>query len=174
MVEKIFATFSRRYSDRFLKTYNDEKAREVWFRDLIGLDITDELAEQGIRRSAKSNWPPSPAEFADMCYPSADELKIPPCVVAFQQVANNFTEMHPVVYNAGQAVGVQEIRGNPPEKTYSLFKAYYDRYVERARYGEVFKIPEKPKQIEHVEDKTPASPETVKQHLDMMKKFIGA
>lgn len=103
-VEMIFRVFSRRWAHKFEKTFSDLAARALWKRDLEILGVTDALINHGLHGSASLTWPPSPAEFAELCFKTPG---IPPFEDAWSEawaLASKWKQphecSHPVIWHA--------------------------------------------------------------------------
>jgi len=137
----LFKTFARRWTHKWDKTNSDPKARAVWLHDLRQLGVTDETIRVGLSRSAALEWPPSPAEFAAMCRPSAEDLGIPSVHAAWVEALDIACKRkpkeecsHPVVWHAYCEAG--DIGHMPEEKGRKAFDYAYSVTAQMALRGE--------------------------------------
>lgn len=169
-IETLFKTFARRWSHRWDKTFTDPKARALWRRDLHALGVTDGLIGIGLHKSASLEWPPSPAEFAALCHPTAEELGLPDIDAAYRRACvSNWT--HPAIYEAAKRIGTFEIRSMPESKSRPLFERAYKAVCAEVLAGAVFEVPKRPA-IQH--KPKPARREVAMEYLAKMKNIVGS
>lgn len=169
-MEILFQTFARRWSHRWEKTNVDPKARSLWKHDLSALGITDALVRIGLHKSANLEWPPSPAEFAALCRPSATKLGLPDMDTAYRHACvSNWS--HPAVYEAAKRIGTFEVMTWPESKIRPLFERAYRAVCDEVLAGKVIEAPPKRTAILHAP--RPASRESVAQHIAELKRIVG-
>lgn len=168
-IEVLFKTFARRWSHRWEKTFTDPKARAVWKRDLIVLGVTDRLMGAGLHKSAALEWPPSPAEFAALCHPTAAELGLPDLDTAYRRACMS-SWTHPAIYEAAKRIGTFEIRSMPESKSRPLFERAYKAVCAEVLAGATFEVPKR-KALEH--RPAPAKRETALAELEKIKNMLG-
>lgn len=169
-IEVLFKTFARRWSHRWEKTFTDPKARALWKRDLQALGVTDWLMGVGLHKSASLEWPPSPAEFAALCHPTAEDLGLPDIDTAYRRACvSSWT--HPAIYEAAKRVGTFEIRSMPESKSRPLFERAYKAVCAEVLAGAVFEVPKRTA-LQH--KPAPARREVAMEHLAKMKSIVGA
>lgn len=169
-VETLFKAFARRWSHKWEKTFSDPKAPAVWRHDLRTLGVTDALLSVGLHKSAALEWPPSPAEFAALCHPTAAELGLPDLDTAYRRACvSNWT--HPAIYEAAKRIGTFEIRCMPESKSRPLFERTYRAVCAEILAGATFEVPKRTA-IEH--KPVPARKEVALEHLAKMKAMVGA
>lgn len=164
-VELLFRTFSRRFGSRWDRTFEDDKARALWRRDLVALGVTDALLKVGLRRSVTFSWPPSPAEFAALCVLEG----LPDWEEAYR-LASESRWAHPVVYEAARRVGVYELRSLPESRTRGAFEKAFKAVCSAWARGERFEVPVVPA-LPQVPNS--ASREEALEHLRRIKAMLA-
>lgn len=168
-IETLFQTFARRWTHKWEKAFTSREARDIWKHDLQALAVTDQLLNIGLHKSASLDWPPSPAEFAALCHPTAVELGLPDIDTAYRRACvSNWT--HPAIYEAAKRVGTFEIRSMPESKSRPLFERAYKAVCAEVLAGAVFEVPKR-KALDH--KPAPARREVAMEHLAKMKSMVG-
>ena len=169
-IETLFKTFARRWSHRWEKTFTDPKARALWKHDLQALGVTDKIIGSGLHKSAALEWPPSPAEFAALCHPTAAELGLPDLDTAYRHACvSNWS--HPVVYEAAKRVGTFEIRSMPESKSRPMFERAYKSVCAEVLAGATFEVPKRTA-IQH--KPSPVRKEVALAHIAKLKELVGS
>lgn len=70
-VATLFDTFTRAFGHKWVRTAEDEKAREVWLRALQLYKVSPDQIKTGLAKAVAMEWPPSLGEFIHLCQPSS-------------------------------------------------------------------------------------------------------
>lgn len=165
------------YTHLWTRKYGDTPSRE-WMLCLDGL--TPELVADGFRRVVRDKrfqtYPPNPIEFRAACYPSYEELGLPPIDVAFREATNNAGRSpewrkwtHPAIYQAACEAGFSNLKTSEEREAKTMFNTAYESVVKRVMAGEVLQIPER---LEKKPDQ-PCTKEQAKKHVADLKATLG-
>ena len=165
-IEVLFKTFARRWAHRWEKTFADGAARDVWRTDLLALGVNDTLLKVGLFQSARLAWPPSPAEFAALCWP--DDL--PDVDTAYRRACVSHWSPA-VVYEAARRVGTFELGNWPESRSRPLFERVYAAVCAEWLAGQRFKVPKRAALPVHKPKK--ASAETARAEIEKIRRLLG-
>lgn len=134
--------------------------------------------ERGMARCLDSddNWPPSLPQFKRYCQITPEELGLPRLEDAYR-IARlqkpDWSHVHPVVYHARQAVGLDTIIKEPDSVAWSPFEKAYHGLVARVLVGERFEVPmASVPQLEHQRPRQITAPGDARAHLKTIRERI--
>ena len=128
----LFLRLTTIYGDKFVKNYPNEQIREIWYQDwLDGLSDVSTVDIKEAIKQCKLNltWPPSLAEFRDLCdksagYPSQRET--------LESIINkNFT--HPIIKICFDRIGSWKISNLKENDLMKIVRDVYQEAVNEFR-----------------------------------------
>lgn len=148
---------------------------DTWARGLAGL--TGAELGRGLEacRDSGKPWPPTLPEFRGWCQVEAVR-QLPTELQAYRAACEGRWELHTAVYEAAKGVGTWELRREPQDRTWPLWRREWAAVVERARQGETFPDPPPARGVEYQAPRLPkrAAEDVADDHLAQMREIVGA
>ena len=181
----LFKKFRVMYGTRWTGIIDgiEEQAVEEWRRRLSG--VTGDAVSEALQMVDPS-WPPTPMEFAQLCWDAMTDYPSPEAAWAIVCDSRPGDERHlearwrhPLVMHAArdERLDLYALRRLPAEKAIRAWTPVYLEYARRLKSGEVFEFP-----AGAIEDKTekPVTPEErtaarerAMEHLLKIKEMIS-
>lgn len=142
----IMTTYSRDFAKKF-GDHLDTTAIE-YAKHLYEAGITDKQMQYGVeafkQRAADRPFSVNPAEFVQLCMPTAADMGLPLVDDAYRECCRYSSWIadhrwtHDAVYVAGRAVGWGVLQSKPEKYSKPIFEKKYASIIERIAGGESF------------------------------------
>lgn len=137
-IAKLFETFSRLFGQRWAKTYEDPKSRDVWARACVMHGLAGAEITATIGKCTGLAWPPTFGEFANLARPNPWPHPTDAMAEAVRSLRagwDGFAWSHAVVEWTARRLGWWQIRHASDDKLRAVWMPTYAEAIEMARAG---------------------------------------
>ena len=133
-IEHLFLRFSARYQRTWTSLFPTPEAYDVALSEwaLILADVDTAGIERALKRCLVEfpTYPPKPAEFYALTWPTAIELGLPTLEEAYRAAINRRWRMHPLIWHTVAVIGQFEFPRLPSDKSRRRFEEIYHQLLQ--------------------------------------------